>query len=109
MEAVVAEERIKRALRSKLPPTTKYQLSPGDLVRVYREVKRKWVGPVQIIRLQNKIFHVTDGIKVKAFNRVQVMPVLTNNHAEDAHIDTIFRHSDAQEAHEQYDRKCAEI
>lgn len=34
MEKVVAETRIKRALKSKLPPATKFLINPGNQVRI---------------------------------------------------------------------------
>lgn len=95
-EVIAAEERIKRALRSKLPPSTKYNITPADLVRVYREDVKNWVGPVQAVRTEGKMIHVGDGIKVCPFNRVQVMPVKTENATEDELISKIFNHSDAQ-------------
>lgn len=96
MESVVAEERIKRALRAKLPPATKYVVRPGDLLRVYREGSEKWIGPVEVVRVEDKLISVTDGVSVKTFNRTQVMPVRTNNPMEDEFLDEIYRHSDEQ-------------
>lgn len=37
MATIAAEPRIQQALRSKLPPATRYSISPGDEVFVYRE------------------------------------------------------------------------
>lgn len=49
MERISAEQKLLRALRSKLPPAAKYLIQPGDLVRVFREVPRKWIGPVKVV------------------------------------------------------------
>lgn len=35
METIVREKRILKALKSKLPPITKYLIKPGDQARVY--------------------------------------------------------------------------
>lgn len=93
MATLVAEQRILRALRSKLPPASKYNLQSGDLVRVYWEKERKLLGQVQIVKVEHKIIHVTDGITVKPFSRVQVMPIRTGNKAEDTHISAIHEFS----------------
>lgn len=37
MATITAEARIKQALRSNLPPATRYDVKPGDEVLVYRE------------------------------------------------------------------------
>ena len=60
MESIVAEQRIKKALKSKLPPATKHLLKPGDNVRVYREHTKRWDGPFTITKIGNKMVSVTD-------------------------------------------------
>lgn len=77
MEAYVAEQRIKTALKSRLPPATKFNIQLGQSVRVYREQERKWVGPYTVDRISHKTVHVTDGTTVKPFNITQVIPADT--------------------------------
>ena len=36
MESIVAEQRIRKALKSKIPPATKYLIKPDDQIRLYR-------------------------------------------------------------------------
>lgn len=98
MDTITAENRIKKALRSRLQPATRYHIVPGDLVRVYREDSRKWVGPVQVTRVDHKIIYVTDGVKTKAFNRVQNLPVRTNNPSEDEQLTTVYGYSENEQA-----------
>lgn len=45
MEAYVAEQRIKTALHSRLPPATKFSLVPGQQVLLCRDTLKRWVGP----------------------------------------------------------------
>lgn len=40
MATITAENRIKQALRSKLPPATRYDINPGEEVLIYREEKK---------------------------------------------------------------------
>ena len=75
METIVAQTRIKTALRSKLPPATKYLIKPGDDVRVYRERSKRWNGPFKVTKVSDKIISVTDGEKVKQFNITSVLPM----------------------------------
>lgn len=75
MEAIVAETRIQKALRSKLPPATKYLILPGDLVRVFRERSGRWEGPFTVTKVSKKIISVTDGIKVREFNITAILPI----------------------------------
>lgn len=39
METIVAEKRIRRALKSKIPPTTKYLIKPGDQLRFIARIR----------------------------------------------------------------------
>ena len=41
MGTIVAEQRVTRALKSKLRPAIKFKIEPGDDVLVYREKKKK--------------------------------------------------------------------
>ena len=83
MEKIVAETRIKRALKSKLPPATKFLIKPGDEVRVYREISKKWEGPFTVTKTSPKLISVTDGIKVKQFNITTVLPIAAETNDAD--------------------------
>lgn len=74
MAKITAELRIREALRSRLPPSTRYHLAPGDKVRVFRERSQRWEGPFTITKTREKEVWVTDGAKEKHFNRSQVIP-----------------------------------
>lgn len=59
MKTIVAEERIRRALKSELPPSAIYLIPPGDsgdLVRLYRELTSKRKGTFTDTKLSKKIF-----------------------------------------------------
>lgn len=49
MATIHAENRIQRALNSKILPDNKYRFEVGDSVRVYREQIRRWEGRFTII------------------------------------------------------------
>ena len=54
METVVSELRVRQAMLSKIPRCVDTILKPGDLVRVYRETDKKYVGPYPVIRVDGK-------------------------------------------------------
>lgn len=56
MERISAEQKLLRALRSKLPPSAKYHIQPGDIVRVFREETRKWIGPFKVLKSSGRSF-----------------------------------------------------
>lgn len=74
MGSIVAEQRITRALRSKLPPAVHYDISPGDLVLVHREKTKKWVGPYKVHRVEDKRAFITDGKFCRPFSVTQLLP-----------------------------------
>ena len=45
MGRIVSEQRITRALKSKLPPAFLHDIRPGDDVLVYLEKNKRWIGP----------------------------------------------------------------
>lgn len=75
MKSIVAENRIKISLRSKLPHATRYLIRPGQEVRVYRENKNKWEGPCEVTEVVDKVIYVTDDIKLKQVNKSAVLPM----------------------------------
>ena len=75
MATITAENRIKQALRSKLPPATRYDIQPGDNVLVYREKEKEWMGPHRVARICKKEVFVDWEGKEKHFNLAQVLPM----------------------------------
>lgn len=67
METVVAQTRMKTALRSKPPPEKKYRILRNDDVKPYREKPKCWHGPFTFIKVSDKIISVTDGSNVEPF------------------------------------------
>lgn len=74
MATIRAEERIRRALASKLPPATRFRLEIGDPVRVFREGSRKWEGPFQVERISKILIWVSDSVTTKPFSIMVVIP-----------------------------------
>ncbi len=50
MEGIVAEQRIKLALKSRTKSADVFNIPPGDQVLVYREKKKLWDGPFKLYR-----------------------------------------------------------
>ena len=75
MAQITAEDRIRRALKGKLPPNARITIKAGDLVRVYREDSRKWVGPFPVVRVERKQVTVNWDGTLRHFNLSTVMPV----------------------------------
>lgn len=74
---------------------------------MFREEGRKWIEHVQVIKTERKIIHISDGVKTKAFNVAQVMPVVINNAAEYEVLKQIYEHSD-RTSEEESEQKEAE-
>lgn len=51
METIVAQLRINQALRARISAAANYIISPGDLIRVFRETDRKIHGPYTVLRV----------------------------------------------------------
>lgn len=77
MAMISNELRIQQALRSKLPPATKYDTKPEDDVLVYREEEKEWLGPHRVIKMMEKEVYVDwNGTgKEKHYNLSQVIPM----------------------------------
>lgn len=101
MSQIVEDQRVLRALRSKITPASRYVIKPGDLVRVVREKERRWLGPVEVVKIEGKSVHVKDTLKVMKFNMAQVMLFKIDNAAEDEGLERIFQHSDDQDEEQQ--------
>jgi hypothetical protein len=71
---IVAERRVQRGLVTKPPCSADYTIEPGNIVYVYREKAKKWIGPVRCIyRSGKQALVVLDGLP-KAFNIAQLKP-----------------------------------
>ncbi len=51
MATIVAELRLKTALASRVPRNADLSAAAGDLMRVFRETYKRYVGPLPIIRV----------------------------------------------------------
>ena len=74
MGSIVSEQRITRALRSKLPPAVLHNKNAGDDVLVFREKKKRWVGPYKVNRVEDKMAFITDGKTTRPFSVTQILP-----------------------------------
>lgn len=71
---ITSEIRIRTALRSRLPPSTRYDVLPGDSVMIFREGSKKWECPFIVTKVNEKEVWVTDGQKEKQFSRTIIFP-----------------------------------
>lgn len=98
MEASVAEQHIRLALTSKLPLATRFNLEPGQQVRVYREEHRRWIGPYnKVARISDKQVYITDGKTTRPFNITHVIPATAIS--KDTDWKQTLRHLDNQTDH----------
>ena len=74
MGRIVTEQRISRALRSKLPPAVLHNIKAGDNVLVYREAKKRWIGPYTVNRVEDKLAFLSDGKTSRPFSVTQILP-----------------------------------
>lgn len=75
MATITAENRVKEALRAKLPPSIRYDIEPRAQVLVFRERSNEWKGPYCVTKIfQKEVFLDCDG-KEKDFNLSQVIPM----------------------------------
>ena len=71
---IVSELKIQRAIMSKLPAATQFNLRAGDRVLVFRDKQKRWTGPFTIQSICGKHGYVTDGSKTVKFNITQILP-----------------------------------
>ena len=60
MGRIVTEQRISRALKSKLPPAVTHDIKSGDDVLVFREKNKRWIGPYKASRVEDKKVFISD-------------------------------------------------
>ena len=58
MGTFTAELRIRTAMLSKVPLNSDLILKPGDQVRVFREIDKKYTGPYTVIRVDGDQLYV---------------------------------------------------
>ena len=71
---IVAELRIKEALRARQNPAADYVISFGDLVRVYRETNKRLLGAYKVIRVEGKQILIDRDGSLVQYNIAQVLP-----------------------------------
>lgn len=81
MADITATLRIQRALRSKLPPATKYNVAPGDNVYAYNEKLKRWNGPYQVTRTFEKSIWVQRPDKEAQYSIDHILPVQHTPHS----------------------------
>lgn len=70
-------------MKYKLTPVTHFHLKPGDEVRAYHNMERKWCRPVRIVRKLDKEIYVTDVMKTRIHGIAQVISSLAKNQNKD--------------------------
>ena len=51
---IISSQKLNRALRKNPPPSTDYDISPVNMVYVYRERFKQWTGPHIVISNDRK-------------------------------------------------------
>lgn len=74
MERITAELRVRQALISRVPPAAQYVIAQGDLVRVYREGDKRFLGPFPVLRVAEKEVFVNQNGRLVHYNISQVVP-----------------------------------
>ncbi len=77
MAKTVAESRLKMALASRVPRNAAMSVAAGDLVRVFRETGKHYVGPFPIIRVGGKQVFVLQGDREVQFSTHKLSRHLT--------------------------------
>lgn len=70
---VVSEMRIKKALLSRTPAAARVIHAPGDLVRVYHEGDKRFLGPFRVVKVDEKEVYVDYDGRLAHFNAVEVI------------------------------------
>lgn len=71
---ITAEERIRIALRSNVPPSAKYDLQSGQSVMAYSEKKREWISDLKVVKALGKHVWVNTGKRIYMLNKSHVVP-----------------------------------
>lgn len=81
MANITARLRIQKALKSKLPPATKYLINPGDQVYVYSEKSKHWNGPFPVTRTFEKSVWVKRPDKEAQYSIDHTIPIQNAPHS----------------------------
>lgn len=71
---ITAEQRIKLALRTNVPPSAKYELRSGQSVMAYSENHNKWVDDLKVVRVSGKQVWINTGRRIYKLNKSHIIP-----------------------------------
>ncbi len=77
MLIITAELRIRKALSSHVPRNADLVIEVGDLVRVFRETEKRYVGPYTVITVSGTHVFINDNHREVKFNKHQLLPACT--------------------------------
>jgi hypothetical protein len=69
---IVSEQRLKRALKRNVPSAADSEVTDGDMVYVWRENPKRWIGPLPVLFRKDKHIMIAVNGLPKAFNISQV-------------------------------------
>jgi len=76
MATITAELRLKKALLSKVPRNADLTVETGDMVRIYRETDKKYIGPFPVIRMDGKQVYVIQNDREVQYSLHQILPAV---------------------------------
>lgn len=71
---IIAEKRIRLALKSNVPPSARYTLRQEQLAMVYSEKKRRWIQDIRIVQLSSKQAWINYKNRIIKVGQTQVIP-----------------------------------
>lgn len=75
---IIAEQRIRTALRTNVPPSAKYQLRSSQTVMAYSEKQKRWVKDLKIVRVSSNKFFINNGKRIFKLGISHVIPQPSN-------------------------------
>lgn len=98
---VIAAQRVARALRTRPPAAADSNIVAGDMVYVYREKPKKWIGPLPCVYRDGKQVILSVNGVAKAFNISQVKraPLENPNPEPSVFITEIIEPDDPRSSH----------
>jgi hypothetical protein len=117
MSAIVRENRITAALNHNVPSSVNRTYEVGEEVLVFREKEKKWMGPMVVVLVEDKIITVKDlgSERVLRFSTIQIKPFLRYSPSTDVDEDAIeithamlsrFTSTDAKESRHHFKCTC---
>lgn len=76
---IIAERRVRQGLKAAPPSAASAAITPGDMVYVWREGPRCWMGPVPVLDRNGKDCTVLLNQTPKSFNITQLKPARVSN------------------------------